>query len=360
MSKDTETVELLISNLRKSTKFGYVKAVVEGDGGIPNRSWDLFRRDVLAGVIGLPLAKLNPLLGGLYSDQLVGGERYIRVHQPAKADREALWNLVSKAKPAKTTASQRFPYFLSDSELADIPSRPTFTGRSELDDGSIALTFLSGRYIDERIKYKQDEVSEAVQKAFAGFDEFIVVRKIFKQCADAVVISPNAKRVELRLDVPSTNNIEFGEICAQQLTNEFHALVHGPGGAPLLGHRVNFFPAIHSLYSDAKAGRVVELGFETPTNSVKTERMRDRDSDLRKELFHKGGKVAVPNITPFKISVKFGDSTKKFGEILPVLSLPGNFRELSKPKGELYLAVVDGCLTEDLFRQTIDTLLNHC
>ncbi|WP_321866753.1 hypothetical protein [Paraburkholderia tropica] len=359
---DHEIVELLIANLRKTSKFGYLRTVIEKAGGQANRSWDLFRRDFQSGSVGLPAKKLRPLLEDFYADQIIGCERFVQAYRPDKKDRKELLQKVHAATPEKSVASKKYPYLLADDQLGSIPTHPTLTGKRILADGSIALTFLSGRYIDERLKFKRDDVTpaiqNAVQTAYQDFDEFIVIRKIFKQCVDAVVVAHDGSVVQLRLDVPSTNNVEFGEICATDLGHQFHALVHGQGGSSLLGTPVNFFPAIDGLYSDRKAGRVVELGFETPTNSVKTERMRDRSSDLRIELYHKAGKGAVPHITPFKISVRFGSKTG--GETIPELSLPGNFRELVKPKAQLHIALVEGCINEDAFSETMATLLKYC
>ncbi|WP_155633063.1 hypothetical protein [Burkholderia stagnalis] len=359
---DHETIELLVSNLRKMTRFGHLRTVVELAGGYANRSWDLFRRDFVNGGVNLSAKKLREVLEDFFNDQLIGSERFAQVFRPSKGDRKLLVDKIHTATPKRSVASKRYPYLLADDQLADIPTHPTFTGKQTLSDGSTALTFLSGRYIDERLKFKRDDVTPSIQdalsKAYQDFDEFIVVRKIFKQCADAVVVAPDASTIQLRLDVPSTNNVEFGEICAKELGYQFHALFHGDGGSSLLGSPVNFFPAINGLYSDRSAGRVVELGFETPTNSVKTERMRDRNSDLRVELYHKAGKGAVPHITPFKISVRFGKQVG--GESIPEVTLPGNFRELAKPKSMLQIALVQGCTTEQAFSETIGTLLKYC
>ena len=56
---------------------------------------------------------------------------------------------------------------------------------------------------------------------------------------------------------------------------------------------MNLFKAIGSIYRTSGLGRVSELGFETPTDSVKVEKMRGKSSDLREELYHKAGKVGT-------------------------------------------------------------------
>ncbi|MBN3808763.1 hypothetical protein [Paraburkholderia sp. Ac-20347] len=355
-----QQIERLVGDLRQITKWGRMSEYASGNSLPITRTWAPFVEAIFERYTSdVDMLKVVEKLRTFYMEQIVAADRMVTFFHPHEVHGKALYDAASDARPQPSTAQGHFPALVPDKDVnSDVPTVPTFVGQVVSTDKRVALFYLSGRYVEERDKYKRDEVAAAVRDAFEDYDEFIAIKLRFKQCMDSVIVHPDGA-VQMRLDLPSLTNVDYAEHCAKVLMEKFHADFPGPGGAPLLGDRRNLFKAIGNIYRKDGLGRVCELGFETPTDSVKIEKMRNRTSDLREELYHKAGKVGLKNlaeIVPYRLSVRFNPSSGKH----PVeLSLPGSARELAKPSQRLEVASVSGCLLESDFEKAVQTLLEH-
>lgn len=360
MSATKSEVKRLVADLRRVTKWGRM-AIFAAANGLPvTRTWDPFLERLLEdNTSEAALRKVADKLTSFYVAQLSAGDRIVMFFRPSVDFGARLYNLAKKAVAPASVVSEHFPSLIPESKAKkDVPGVPTFAGTRKYGDGRIALFFLSGRYVEERDKYKREDVAQVVRDAFNDYDEFIAIKLRFKQCVDSIIVSPDAS-VEIRLDLPTLTNMDYAEICATSLLQHFHAYFSGPKGEPILGERVNLFKAIDKIYRTKDLGRVSELGFETPTDSVKIEKMRDRSSDLREELYHKAGKAGLGNlakIVPYRLAVRFPGSVN--GATVELV-LPGSFRELAKPSQRLELGAVSGGISEDDFDQVVRVLLQH-
>ncbi|WP_353189914.1 hypothetical protein [Pandoraea pnomenusa] len=332
-----------------------------GENGLPvTRTWAPFLEMVFEKYTSkADLQAVADKLEDFYRHQLICSDRMVTFFHPHEKFGKQLYAKVENAEPMESAASKHFPALVPEAKLkTDVPKIPTLVGRGASPDGRVCLFYLSGRFVEEREKYKRDEVADAVREAFQDFDEFIAVKLKFRQCIDSVIVSPDGS-VQLRMDLPTLTNVDYAEICIKSTLGQFHGDFSGAKGEPLVGDRVNLFNAIGNIYRTTGLGRVSELGFETPTDSVKVEKMRNKDSDLREELYHKAGKVGLKNlaeIVPYRLAVRFQSQVGKH----PVeLSLPGSFRELAKATQRLEMAAVSGCVLEDDFSTIVQTLLKH-
>lgn len=105
----------------------------------------------------------------------------------------------------------------------------------------------------------------------------------------------------------------------------------------------NFFPLIATLYEQAD-GRVVSLGHSTGTRSVKDEKMRGRNLDLREELFHKEGLRAIGRTDAFSISKEWD---KSMGSGVLTITIPGHFSMAGQLTSWINYAELHGATTED-------------
>src|SRR5690606_32881010 len=86
---------------------------------------------------------------------------------------------------------------------------------------------------------------------------------------------------------------------------KMYSQVHVFSSSKAVLSAMNLFGAIKSLYDAVDEGDVMELSFATTTGSVKTEKMRSRES-LRKEKYHVGGIEALATeIEPYRIGVRW-------------------------------------------------------
>jgi len=360
MKEARAKVEQLIADLRRVTKWGRMSAFAAANGLPVTRTWDPFLERLLTdNITKASLEQVSAKLEPFYRVQLVAGDRLVTFFEPHEQFGRRLYGAAKKAVPPTSPGATSFPSLISGRRAKiDVPGVPTFVGTEKLPGDHIALFFLSGRYVEERDKYKKSEVSQAVRDAFKDYDEFIAIKLQFKQCMDTIIIAPDFS-VQIRLDLPTLTNMDYAEICLNSLLQHFHALFSGPAGEPWLGTRRNLFHAIGSIYRTKGLGQVCELGFETPTDSVKVEKMRDKSSDLREELYHKAGKAGLgrlAEIVPYRLAVRLPSSVK--GAAVELL-LPGSFRELAKRSHRLELAAISGCIVESDFEQAVQTLLGH-
>ncbi|MBP0588701.1 hypothetical protein J8I87_03005 [Paraburkholderia sp. LEh10] len=350
----------LVADLRRVTKWGRMSAYASANGLPVTRTWDPFLAGLLeSNTTDATLNKVTAKLQEFYMAQLLAGDRVVTFFEPHPDFKGRIYDLARKAVAPVSPVSKSFPSLIPEARVkSDVPGVPTFAGSVKHPDGRIALFFLSGRYVEERDKYKRDEVSAAVRDAFQDYDEFIAIKLRFKQCMDSIVVSPDCS-VQIRLDLPTLTNMDYAEICAKTLLQHFHAHFSGPKGEPILGERQNLFRAIDKIYQKKGLGRVSELGFETPTDSVKVEKMRDKTSDLREELYHKAGKAGLgglAEIVPYRLAVRFPSTVH--GAMVELM-LPGSFRELAKPSQRLEVAAISGCISEVDFENAVQTLLGH-
>jgi hypothetical protein len=107
--------------------------------------------------------------------------------------------------------------------------------------------------------------------------------------------------------------------------------------------QTNLFPLIATLYNQAD-GRVLSLGHSTGTRSVKDEKMRGRNLDLREELFHKSGLLAIGRTDAFSICKQWD---KPNGSGVLSITIPGHFSMAGQPTSWVHYAELEGATTDD-------------
>ena len=281
---------------------------------------------------------------------MIVGERAVQLYCFEGAEVKTIISEVKKLIPADSVFSEKYPLPLTSGGLGSANDSPTFVEIRVNSDDEVMLVFCSKRSYQERDKYSPTQLNEAVRKAFGSFDELIAIRHTVYQAFDVVVFNPKKERIELRIDQPKLLIADEIARVMARLIVEVQALV--PGAAHLLQPTTaqNLFPAISEMYLSSKEGKVIDLGFQTHTGSIKHEKMRHSDADLRSEVFHAAGKAAIKTITPFSITLSWDDVR---------LTLPGHFRNLSEPAPYLGYARISSCTTASKFSALINKLVSY-
>jgi hypothetical protein len=116
--------------------------------------------------------------------------------------------------------------------------------------------------------------------------------------------------------------------------------------------RVNFFPKIASLYATAD-GVVEHIGHVTTSGSNKSERMRAKEKDLRKEPYHQEGLKAINGGTDlFSISKRWDAGGYYIG-----IEIPGTHKQAGDPTAKVQVAVIDGCRNGADFGKVLNYLV---
>jgi hypothetical protein len=188
--------------------------------------------------------------------------------------------------------------------------------------------------------------------------EIIGIKRHLRQAYDVIILREQGI-IEIRIDNPSEMSSDDRHRAFLQTTDslnyqsktfsEFDSILSEP---------INFFPAIKNLY-DSSEGRVCELMFETDGASIKHEKMRRRDIDLRSEAYHKAGKDAVDHITPCRLGIRWNFIDSNSVETEPELLLPGNIRNLGSSNQRLEEAIIERCSSTENYNFVFDKLISY-
>lgn len=260
-----------------------------------------------------------------------------------KVDPEALARAREKVLSAEikaTAFSEAFPASLPEDELADQPSGFILTAVESSDDG-IAVVFSSVRVITVREDIEPEDMPEAAAGVFEDYEQIIGLKTVRFQAFDVVSLPHDGAYIDVRVDYPAGTHHDVALSAHARTIDAFHKIV----GDPLLSDPINLFPLIDRIYNDPKEGIVVELGFGTTTASLKNEKMRRKQLDLREEQYHKGGKAALKSpIEPFRLSVTW---KRKAGDGLfsnPELSVNSNARAAGGEHPTIENVVIRKCM----------------
>ncbi|MDC0664369.1 hypothetical protein [Marinobacter sp. SS21] len=293
-----------------------------------------------------------------YQQQLLVGEKAVALLKLDEALKEELLGALTFLEVQPSTATDKYPYYLGDDELAEMQGSPELCG-VESDDGYLHLVFTSKRYFTERVKVPLERIKEDSEVDYSDYDEIVAVRRRYQQFFDVVSIPFGEGPIELRVDAPGIMPKAEISRSVDQTIKELWRLAKNEGvEIEDSFEKVNVFPLIEKMYS-SREGRVCDLGFVTDGGGIKNAKMRRYEDDLRDEAYHKAGCESAV-ITPFRIAVRW---QKKIGDGVfsnPELLIPGRFNQLSaSSKENQYHYVVKRCTNTDDFQFVMEKIRPH-
>ncbi len=300
-------------------------------------------------------AEISRSLFGIYKKTIPLGERAMKLYKIEANAVAPMRKYMSALVPEESPFAKTYPLPLSEAALKEVESGLHLCEVTS-GDGYVALVFCGKRLVEERIDRTRDEISEEAIERFGWdeYDEFVFIKRHYVQSYEVVRLDTVKGLVDIRIE--QHIGIDTGT-SLHQLQSKVNELLAAKFGANYqLVSSVNLFPAIKKLYEATKEGVVAELGFTVDTGSAKHEKMRNRQ-DLRKELFHTGGKKAVGGvITPYRIAVRWIESDQRVPE---EALLPGSIRQLGSGVPFLDHAVLSGAVTEARMQVLADRIIKH-
>ena len=274
--------------------------------------------------------KAEGVLKRLHSDLILGGTKDLQIFDLPPGEGALIAAALADFEPSSANFGATYPLSLSETELRALPIDHDLTAKVTYENGDVSLVFCAKRMVDEQVRYKASEVATAVRDAFAGFDEFIAVRRMDYQIFDVLTVRSRLNRLELLIDYPdrirlpeSTDTRVLGMLGRVSTMVPALKIVYEQN-AP-----INLLACINNLLQAKNEGRVSRLYFRSPTDSVKKEAMT-ANKDLRVEVFHAAGVQAVGAITPFDITIAWeallnskGAVSVRVGAPITVLSAGG-------------------------------------
>lgn len=241
--------------------------------------------------------------------------------------------------------------------LSSTPSKaiykPLLLAVEDREDALYAV-YHSTRIQELREELDQSDFEDEQAKEIIGeFSEVVGIKRSLSRAFEVIVIPNDTNRdIEFRMDL-SGAPVEQAAKCRLQIEQDLEDEVPGFNEG-----YVNLFPAIHKLYGDKKAGRVVDMSCVVPTGSTKNEKMRRKGTCLRDEPFHVGGVNAVDGkIEPYSIALAWKPKNSKMPP--RELQIHGSIRDLHSANPSINYFIAKNCGEESQLDQMINLVRKY-
>lgn len=332
--------------------------------GLPvARGWDPLKAKLLEDSVGNPglASEVAEKLRRIFLETISVGRRAVKLFEVKAELRDSYYDALAAISPEQSDYLDFYPRPLSAERLLAQAAGLKVCGISQCDDNlSIQMVLCGRRFVEIREPRSRSDIGDAAINQFGWeqYDEFIFIRRRFVQSFEVIRYNRANGILELRVEDYIGADTIHAMQALNEKANEILSLTLG-SGIHLSGCR-NLFPAIRSIYENSDEGMVVELGFTTATGSAKHEKMRANRTDLRKELFHVGGKKAINGaLTPFRIAVKWPINGQRGHALQEEVLLPGSIRQLASGTPFLDHMVLSGVLTESMMQDVVARVLTY-
>lgn len=265
-------------------------------------------------------------------------------------------SLVQRVAAGATVDASKFSksFPLPNPTVGDPVVAPRLTHR-RVERAGVFLTFCSQREqtVEEEIpdSYLKDSVPVEVRDA-----KKFLVRRQWLQAFD-VVHARHDGIIEVRIDKfngkrtsPSSEEVLFS------LRRWMMDNLVGVTNQQLFGSPINLFPAIRAIY-DARDGRLLGVDHDDTESGRRSEKVRDRQRDMRDNNFHKGGARASGAISLYRVDVEWATDAQGLPLGPTRLNLPGGPRSLND--NLLFCAELPGVCNAAAYQYAVSRLLHH-
>ncbi len=310
---------------------------------------------------------INNSVKELYLSQLFFGQRTVYFSQISEDEHNDLSvNIINVCSVIKeifhssthTNLSlyrNSYPLPIGYDELQSVPlTNPCPVYLDETDD-MLRIIFTYPRAYKERviIDISEIDLSSDEGSQFSGFEEIIGIKSGRAQSFDCVQLDKNTGIIQFQID--HSRNILKDEMDSAARRYR-HMLMDGyrdMNSVSIPMQSINIHSKIDELY-DSGDGRIHNLEHATATGSVKTEKMRKREDDLRDEQFHQAGLDAIDGDTNNFCITKQWDG--ECGSCLK-LTIDGGVSLAARSNPKVDCVTLEGCITEDDFNLLISKVL---
>lgn len=353
---DLDRFKKLLSEIRQKFSWTEFRAVIKSEDLGTATGWDLLAQR-LADADSVHKARAESFLKELHGDLILGGTKDVQIFEFLPEDGPAIISAMESLKPSSLSYTSAYPLGLPESALRDLPTDHEFTAKIVHQNGDISLVFCAKRTVDEQLRYKASEVTAAVRAAFAGYEEFIALRRMDYQIYDVLTVRAKLHRIEVLVDHPDRIRLpETTDSRVLGLLGRLSTLV------PLTEYIYenyrpkNLLACINNLLEAKSEGRVSKLNFRSPTDSVKKEAMT-ASKDLRVELYHAAGVDAVGSITPFDITVVWDRLFNVKGSV--AVRVGGGVSVLNASEAYINTARISGARSDAAILAVVNKLVSY-
>lgn len=278
-----------------------------------------------------------------YEEHLRVGEKAVKAFS---SDREILQKIadnLSEYKVRDNVFKETYPLSLSREKLEEVSSLPILVDIKK-NDNSFAAIYCTKRFLKYQKSLDRSSLTEEARQTIGKFAEIVAIENEVRQCFDLIVIHPDKELIEVRIDISDDISTENRFLAFRRIIDQFNSLLDEVGiKRKIFVSPINFFPLIDRIYESQEEGRVCEMSFTTDGSSIKQEKMRRKNTDLRLEAYHRAGKKAVDHIVPYRLAIQWSKDKYQDIQAEPELYLPGNLRTLSNIEQRLEEVLIRKC-----------------
>lgn len=301
------------------------------------------------------------LLTAFFEEQLLCGEKLIQFHRLPSPQLAELVNQFKNYQVNQSVFSKHLPFPIPSSELEANIGEFSIVDVIQ-DQVSIKVLICSVLYYNEMVALETSDLKDQVVSDYclSEHTEVIIKRRACRQFYDVVTFNAEKGLLEFRLDWGLGMKQTDAKRSISRLTAFFQAFVKQAFGVAIkLDEPINFFPLIEKTYNDARVGKVCELSYTVNSGSIKSDKLRRHDIDIRNEIFHKAGREAVDgHVSPYKIAIAWSFRKGETDSVQPELLLPGRKEALNCPESNpLNFAIIKRCFYEKDFQEILKVLL---
>lgn len=326
---DKARFKKLLEEIRQKYSWPELRRILKSEdlGSAPG--WDQLA-ERFAEADSIQKKKVEDVLRRLHGDLILAGTKDVQIFDLPSGEGALIAAALGNLEPSSASYGATYPLSLSETALRALSVDHELTAKVAHANGDVSLVFCAKRRVDEQVKYSSSEVTAVVRNAFVGIDEFITVRRMEYQIFDVLTVRSRLNRLELLIDHPERiRSPESTDERVLKLLGRVATVVPALKTIYEQNQPVNLLACINNLLKAKTEGRVSKLSFRSPTDSIKRETMT-ANKDLRVEVFHVAGVLAVGDITPFDITIAWeslsaatGSVSLRVGAPISVLSASG-------------------------------------
>lgn len=261
----------------------------------------------------------GPLLDAI-SEHNLCGEKFTKIYDLSVEEHTEVQKHLAALTIKQSDFSDVYPLSLSEDALQNTDGIPVVVDVVRNTDG-IGVVYANAIKLTTREKILVQEYTDEPERFTSEFDEIVGLKFKTVQLFSVVWVPHEHNSIEIRTDYPDGMSTDQAHAVQSSIRREFNQF-----NLVELGDPVDLFGLLESIYFDESEGQVVELGFLTTTASVKLEKMRKPNMDLRLEKYHMSGKQGLGTpIEPYRISVRWTIPLDDL-RLIPELTLAGTAR----------------------------------
>lgn len=281
-----------------------------------------------------------------YVDHLTYGDKTVSIETIDENSLKVIDDNIGSLTSTISDIEIHFP-FLDDTTDNLLSEQPVLIDLVRTEEG-ILFTYASLKKLVEKIELDESYLNQINFTLPPELYDVTAKRCIQRRYYDSVFLRFSDSTVEVRLDTSSISSKDSLLQSIGQLRNAFvNTITQVVDGKTLKLDTNNLFYAIPGAYKFSKL-RVCELGFSVGV-VIHHEKMRISTKDLRKELFHQGGKKSIDNtnhtIQVFRIALRKQKAIAEVGHFETELYLPGVSRMLQLANPFLEYAIISNCIS---------------